>query len=430
MARHLSISKMILSSTIILLSSSAAAMADAKQEAKIDKKALSSSYHQLHENPELGKEEVKTAEFIRSKLKEYGYRDLLSVTAAPTTVIAILDTGKSGTCICFRSEMDARKCTEKTNLPFASKSVGLMHNCGHDAHAAILLETAHQLMLQKDSLKGKYVLLFQPAEECAGGADEIVNDGILKRLGVAAIFAQHSSPNLPVGFFNYSAGPVLAGSNNFTVKLSGLGGHAAQPHERDDLSSLAALLTLELERLPSRVADVIRFPTVCAVTNNSFSSTQANVAADAVTLGGTIRAFYSMDEKLFRGKSFKELASQLVSGLSSAYGVNSELDIRASAPVTVNDASIFKEISPALSAAGLKIEAQERGMFAEDFSYYTNSIPSAYFGLGISRDGRGSNMVHSAQFNIHEDCLEYGVRLFMVLAEKYSHLDLQAPDKP
>lgn len=384
------------------------------------KKELSSFYHQFHENPELGKEESKTAEFIRAKLGEFGYKNLQTVEAAPTTVIAVLDTEKAGSCVCFRSEMDARKCEEKTNLPFKSKVPGLMHNCGHDAHAAILLETARQLMLKKQALKGKFVFLFQPAEECAGGADDIVNDGILKRLGVQAIFAMHCAPKLPLGTFSLSPGPVLAGSNNISLKIFGMGGHAAQPQERDDIASVASLLTLELQKLPGRVVDPIQYPAVCAITTSSWSSSQANVAPESISLGGTIRAFYSMDEKLFRGKSFEQLAIQLVNGICSAYGVGFEMAIKTSAPVTVNNPSVCKEINAALTSAGFNLIGMERAMVAEDFSYYTASIPSAYFGLGIASGNLGSDNVHSSLFTIHEDSLESGVKLLLALADHYA----------
>ncbi|MBX9689046.1 MAG: amidohydrolase [Candidatus Obscuribacterales bacterium] len=378
---------------------------------------LKDYYESLHRVPELGKEEYKTAEFIRKQLKSFGYDDLLSVEAAPTTVIAVLDTGKPGPVNCFRADMDARKCREKSGVAYASTIDGIMHNCGHDAHSAILLETAKRLLLEKSKLKGKLVFLFQPAEECAGGADDIVNDGVLKRLGVETIIAQHCAPGLEVSRHTLKDGSVLAGSNKLSINLKGKGGHAAQVHERDDLAALASLLTLELERLPSRIADPILYPCICSISTSNWDSEQLNVAPSTISLSGTVRAFFDMDEKLFQGKSFREKIDQLVSGFASAYGVEADVELKAGVPPTKNDPALCARARKILSKSGIELSEAERALFAEDFSFYNKSIPSAYFGLGIARDNAGKENVHSAGFNIHEDCLEEGVKLFVTLAE-------------
>ena len=383
-----------------------------------------SFYEHIHKTPELGKAEFKTAEFLRSKLKDFGYSEFVDEPTLPTAVIAVLNTGKEGPTICFRAEMDARKCQEETGLSFASTTPGIMHNCGHDAHAAILLETAHKLMMESSSLRGKFVFLFQPAEESAGGADDIVNDGVLKKLGVQAIFAQHCASGVEVGKHTLHGGAIMAGSNTFSVKLSGTGGHAAQPHERDDLAGLSSLITLELERIPARCFDVVQYPTVCNVSTSKWSSEQVNVAPDTITLGGTVRAFYGIDDKLFRGKSFRELFEQLVNGLSNAYGVKPEISLKPGSPVTVNDPKLCDRVLKLLSSDKISVEDAERSMFAEDFAFYTAQIPSAYFGLGIARGAVGKDNVHSAHFNIDEDCLDSGVDLFMSIAENSSRLGL------
>lgn len=374
-------------------------------------------YEHLHQQPELGKQEYRTADFIRHELHEFGYRDLQTVSAAPTTVIAVLEGGKPGPVICFRAEMDARKCDEQSGVSYASTTAGIMHNCGHDAHAAILLETAHRLIEAKNEIAGKIVFLFQPAEECAGGADDIVADGILKKLGVEAMFAQHCSPGVATGKHTLVPGPSLAGSSTISIKLSGKGGHAAQPHERDDLVGLASLMTVELQRLPSRCIDVINYPTVCAITNFQSGSDQVNVAPEKVTIAGTVRSFYGIDEKLFHGKSFRDLVTQLVSGLAGAYGAQADLVLKAGSPPTINNIALCKKATSVLESKGIKIENAERGMFAEDFSYYTSEFPCAYFGLGIANADRGNANVHSSHFTIDEACLEHGVQLFLALAD-------------
>ncbi|MBX9724764.1 MAG: amidohydrolase [Candidatus Obscuribacterales bacterium] len=379
-------------------------------------------YEEFHRHPELGKVEFKTSEYIKTKLKDFGYTNIQSIKAVPTTVIAILDTAKPGPTICFRAEMDARKCQESSGVSYSSEIAGTMHNCGHDAHSAILLDTAHRLMKSKESLSGKIVFLFQPAEECPGGADDIVNDGILNRLGVQAIFAQHCAPGVAAGAHLLKAGAVMAGSNTLNINLQGKGGHAAQVHERDDLIGLASIITLELERLPSRCVDPIQYPTVCTITKIEGSSEQTNVAADNVTLTGTIRAFYNIDDKLFRRKSFRELCNQLVDGFALAYGVEAKTNIKQGAPVTSNDVKLCKAVESALKNAGIQIEDSDRSMFSEDFAYYTSSITCAYFGLGIAKESQGIENLHSATFNINEDCLDSGVVLFETIAKNSTKL--------
>lgn len=383
---------------------------------------INSCYEHLHRTPELGKEEYKTAEFIREKLTSFGYKELMTVAAVPTTVIAVLDTGKKGPVICFRSELDARKCQEKSGVAYSSTVDGVMHNCGHDAHAAILLETARRLISQKNTLQGKFVLLFQPAEECPGGAEDILAEGVLKKLGVRAMFAQHCAPGVEVGTHTLHSGPSLAGSNALKITLKGKGGHAAQPNERDDLAGLSSLITVELERLPSRCIDVVQYPTICSISNTHWNSEQNNVAPDTVTLGGTVRAFYGINEKISRGKSLAELIKQLVEGLCTAYGVQSQVELIPGVPPTINDPQLCKNLTIALAKEGIKISEAERGMFSEDFAYYTAEMPCAYFGLGISRDKLGNDNVHSSTFTIHEDCLEQGVKLFMAIAKQSSSI--------
>ncbi len=389
---------------------------------KQESENVKSYYEQLHKYPELGKEESKTAEFIREKLRDFGYKDLQTVSTAPTTVIALMDTGQRGPVVCFRSELDARKCQEKSGVSFSSTIDGVMHNCGHDAHTAILLETAKRLMKEKASLRGKFVFLFQPAEECPGGADDIVADGVLKRLEVQAIFAQHCAPGVEAGKHTLHPGAALAGSNALKITLKGKGGHAAQPSDRDDLAGLSSLITLELERLPSRCIDPVQYPTVCSISNTHWNSEQNNVAPDTVTLAGTIRAFYGINDKVSRGRSLYELIKQLVDGLCSAYGVQSQIELSPGVPPTVNDPELCKRVSDVLAKEGIKISDADRGMFSEDFAYYSSHVPCAYFGLGISKDKLGNDNVHSSTFTINEECLEEGVNLFVAIAKRSSSI--------
>ncbi len=167
-------------------------------------------YRDIHEHPELGKQEQRTHDMLKRELMALGFTDFIDSKLAPTAVITVLDTKRPGPVIALRAEMDARPTQEPADHDPRSTIDGVMHNCGHDAHAAMLLGTAALLAKHPEWITGKVVFVFQPAEETKGGADDIVNEGILERLGVEAIFAQHSVSGMPVGTVNVAAGPTMA----------------------------------------------------------------------------------------------------------------------------------------------------------------------------------------------------------------------------
>jgi metal-dependent amidase/aminoacylase/carboxypeptidase family protein len=281
------------------------------------------AYMYFHENPELGKKEVQARAYIQAQLKALGFDHFVASLKAPTAVIAILDSRRPGPVIALRAEMDARPLEDKKVEPLdhfpRSRIDGLMHNCGHDVHAAILLGTAAVLIRNQDKIGGKVVFVFQPAEETVGGADDIVNEGILETLGVEKIFAQHVAPGLQAG-------------------------------------SIAISLTDSLK--------------------------------------------------------------QTVDRLAKSSGVEYEWTIRAGAPATLNDAALFDKTTRPLSQVwpGPMNLLPSRGMFSEDFAYYTKSIPALYFSLGVAKDGRGTAGVHTIDFDVHPESLGNGLRLMTILA--------------
>lgn len=376
-------------------------------------------YRDLHEHPELGMREKRTAEVLRRELRQLGYSHFVESKSAPTAVIAVLDTRKPGPVIALRAEMDARPTQEPESHDPRSTIDGVMHNCGHDAHAAMLVGSAAVLMRNRESLSGKIVFVWQPAEETRGGADDIVNEGILQELGVQAIFAQHVVSGTPVGTVGVSGGPTMAGSNYFTLRISGSGSHAAQPSAGSDIVLAAAALVRELAVFPARRLDILERPMVISPTSfEAGSETATNVLPSEAVIRGTIRAFEKVVASAPDDSSLESKLRDYLNGAASSLGVTYELSIREGSPPTVNDDRLFRELSGPLAATwGSGFDTTPyRGMFSEDFSFYTAVIPSLYFGLGISKDGLGDAGVHSADFTLHPSALVQGTRFLVELA--------------
>ena len=381
-----------------------------------------STYQQIHANPELGNEEFKTQALIIEKLTEFGFTEFLQSQKAPTAVIAVLDSGKAGPTIALRADMDARRIQEDQNNNPRSKIDGVMHNCGHDAHTAALLGSAYYLAENRDTFTGKIVFVFQPAEEVAGGADDIVNEGILERLNVEAIFAQHVFNGLPVGTLVMSSGASLAGSNYFTLTIKGKGSHAAVPSEGSDTLVAAAKILVEFSEMPARAFHIIESPLIITPTQISSNANSSNIIPDEIVIKGTIRAFNDLFEAYNNEETIESLLKKRISGLAQAYGLNVELDIRKGSPPTINNDALYQKTLTAFRASWqgkLKLDS-EKGMFSEDFSYYTKSIPALYVNFGIAKDGLGENGVHTSKFNIHPDALPYGVRALVYLAQLHT----------
>jgi amidohydrolase len=381
------------------------------------------AYQRIHSNPELGKKEFKTQAYLKEKLQALGYSEFVESTTAPTAVIAILDTGRPGKTIALRADMDARPLSGGKDEPAdhnpRSQIAGVMHNCGHDVHASILLSAAGALQSNRDQLSGKIVFIFQPAEEVKGGADDIVNEGILTKLKVESIFAMHVAPRMPVGTVGISPGPFLAGSNYFTLDIKGDSSHAAVPFEGADVPLAAAEIVTGLSKLPSRKLNVVSRPAIISVTKIETNGKALNVLPSGATIKGTIRAFEDLTTSQAGQPSIDEIIVRYLKGTAAAYDVEYSWDLRKGSPPTVNDPELFKTLIPELTKVwpGQVDTTPSKGMFSEDFSYYTAATPALYFSLGVAKDGLGGVGVHQRDFTIHPDALREGVRLFVNIAQ-------------
>jgi amidohydrolase len=360
------------------------------------------AYAYLHANPELGKAEVKTHAYLDKRLRELGYTQFVTSAAAPTAVIAVLDSKRPGPVIALRAEMDARPL----------EGGGTMHSCGHDVHAAVLLGAAAMLIKEASTLRGKIVFVFQPAEETPGGADDLVNEQVLTKLGVTSILAEHVASGMPVGTIAVSPGPALASSSYFTLTLLGVGAHAAAPSQGQDVLLAAAKIAEELSTFPARHRDVVTQPTVISITKLVADSESANTLPAIATLKGTVRAFDNPHAGL------EPELHALVDALSKAYGVTPRWDFVVKAPVTVSTPALYNRVVPALSKSfsGTVDTSPRRVMYSEDFGYYAPTFETLYVSLGIAKDGLGLVDMHQPSFTVHPDALAYGLEAMHALA--------------
>lgn len=378
------------------------------------------AYRFLHENPEPGNHETQASAYVRRSLRALGGSDFIEFDAARTAVIARYDTGRPGPTICLRAELDAltiRNQIEPETHDPRSTVAGVMHACGHDAHAAMLLGAAHYIARNPAAFAGSIVFLFQPAEETAGGGDVIANNGVLSRLGVQAVFAQHVASGMPVGQVSLGRGALLAGSNNFTLTITGDPSHAAWPQQGDDLPWVAAQLIEELSAFPARRLGIANRPVVISVTEMRADSTR-NQIPSLVTLTGTIRAFENLEQAPASNEPILNLLRRRLEQVAQGYGATAVLEVTPQAPPLRNDDRLFDLASPAIGALwGPDFTiSNDRFMVAEDFAFYTATLPCLYFNLGIARDALGQVGPHQPDFTIHPAALDVGTALLVALA--------------
>ena len=380
----------------------------------------------LHQIPELQFEEQETHAFIRAKLLEIGITNI--TTIAKTGIVAVIEPTSHATTvhgIALRSDMDALPIDEPERVGVKkSLKPGVSHACGHDAHMAMLLGAAWALkqVAEAGELKGKVVLIFQPAEEGIGGAKVMIEEGALE--GVGAISGIHVWPAAQSGTLSTKPGPIMAASDRFSFVVVGLGGHAAIPHLAVDPVVAASAIVLALQSLVSRETS----PTdsaVISVTRFNTGAGASNVIPSEVALKGTLRALTTeTNERLHRR------IEEVVVGTAKVHGCNiSSFDWSPSPyPPTVNDATMVDLAADLLSGSELSTSFKilsEPSMAAEDFSYYGHHVPAIFAFLGIGDSTKGTDWgLHHPNFMMDDDALALGAAYHAAIA--LSWLD-QAP---
>jgi len=362
----------------------------------------------LHEHPELGFEETRTAGIVAERLRRLGYD--VHEGIATTGVVGVLVGGKPGKTIMLRADMDALPLPEENDAPYKSRIAGKMHACGHDGHVAILLGAAELLAARAADISGTLVLCFQPAEEGRGGAQAMVEEGMLERFGVERAYGLHLFSLMPTGLLGFREGPFYASSDSIEITIEGFGGHGAAPHLSIDPVLVAAEFVASVQKIVSRQIDPLE-PAVVTI-GSIHAGTTHNVIPSTARLLGTVRAF----NPEVRAK-MAERIERVLRGVCEASGASFTFDYLWRYPVTSNDAEQTAYVR-ALAEAEIgadRVLTSDKHMGAEDFSFFAERVPATYFVLGCMGDAHSAFPHHHGRFDIDERALETGVRIMTAL---------------
>jgi amidohydrolase len=363
----------------------------------------------LHRAPELSFQEHGTAARVEGWLAEHGLRP---ERVAGTGVVALLDSGRPGRTVLLRADMDALPIQEANAHDYASVVPGVMHACGHDGHTAILCHVARALVELRDTLQGRVLFVFQPAEEGVGGALSMLEAGLVERFRPDCAVGLHLWSELPTGELAITDGPFMASADQFEVVISGRGGHGAMPHQARDPIVAAAEMVLALQTVVSRTVDPEQ-PAVLTIGHISAGSA-FNVIPDGARLGGTVRT-YSKAVK----STIQHTLARVVQGVASAHGVTAELHYEEITLPVVNDPVICALAREAAARVGAFRFAPPgyRTMAAEDFSYFLDRVPGVFFFVGAGNPEVGAAWPHHhPRFEIDERALTHGCELLVEIA--------------
>ncbi len=362
----------------------------------------------FHQYPELGFDEHRTSKIIGETLKEMGLAPKMNV--GKTGVTADLTFGE-GPTIALRADMDALPMQEASGLDFSSKHDGVMHACGHDGHMAMLLGAAKVLTQNGNSFNGTVRFIFQPAEEGAGGARYMIEDGCLD--GVDEIYGIHVWNYQPVGEVGITDGPVLAAADMFEINIKGIGGHGAAPQGTVDAVVVSSHLVQALQTIVSRNTNPLESTVVTIGTISGGHN--FNIIADEVTLSGTARAYTEENRNLIKTRM-----AEIIDGVAKTFGAEISFDYEDGYPPTINHTDpVNKVLKAAERVVGEKAGMPYLSMGGEDFSYYLQKIPGCFFFVGSAPNDQKlfETPHHCSHFTMDERALLVGPSIYLNLVD-------------
>ena len=369
----------------------------------------------IHANPELGFQEHQTSALVARQLEGWGYTVHRGIGG--TGVVATLRCGSGTKCLGLRADMDALPITELTGLPYASKTAGLMHACGHDGHTATLLAAARVLGLTR-AFDGTLNLIFQPAEEGLGGAQAMLDDGLFERFPCDALFAFHNAPGFAAGQLGFRSGVVYTSSDTAIITVHGRGGHGAMHHRAIDPIVAGAHLVLALQSLVSREVDPNE---LSILTVGAFHAGDApNVIPASAELRLTIRARSAAVREQLRAR-----ITAMAQAQAAVHGASAEVDYRWRYPPTVNavaETNFAREVALKWAGEAALIQDMAPGVASDDFGLMLARVPGCYFtvGNGVGQAvGEGGCSVHNAGYDFNDRILPGTASYFVQLARAF-----------
>ncbi|WP_066895353.1 M20 metallopeptidase family protein [Clostridium nigeriense] len=387
-----------------------------KNEAISIKDELISIRRKLHENPELGMEEYETSKLIKSFLIKEGieFREV-----AKTGVCGIIRGTKECTVektIALRGDIDGLPILDKKACDYSSKIEGKMHACGHDGHTTILLGAAKILNRNRHLFSGNIKLLFEPAEETIGGARFMINEGVLENPRVDCVCGLHVEETLECGTIMIKEGVVNAASDQFTIKITGAGGHGAYPHTTVDPIVITSHVVLALQTIVSREINTSN-PAVITI-GSIHGGTAQNIIPEEVTISGIIRTM-SKEDRIFA----KERLIEIVQGICKSSRATADINIEESYPNLYNNedmVKLFKNGAEKILGKDNILVQKHPKMGVESFAYFANERPAVFYFLGSGNKEKDIIYpAHSSLFDIDEDCLPLGVAMQCQMAFEY-----------
>ncbi|MEY4085753.1 MAG: hypothetical protein RL074_1540, partial [Bacteroidota bacterium] len=387
---------------------------------------------ELHQNPELGNREYKTAEKIAAYLQSIGIE--VKTGIAKTGVVGILKGGKPGPVVALRADMDALPVKERVNIPFASKiegeynnqKVNVMHACGHDTHVAMLMGTATILAELRKDIKGTVKFIFQPAEEGApegeeGGAELMVKEGVLENPKVDVIFGLHINAQTEVGKIKYRPKGIMASSDWFKIKVIGKQSHGATPWQGIDPIVTSSQIILGLQTIISRNMALTENAAVVSVGQIN-SGIRSNIIPEELNMSGTIRTLDGKAQEFIHAR-----VKQIATNIAESAGATAQVDITKKTLITYNDPMLTEQMLPSLknTAGQENVLLTEAVTGAEDFSFYQAKIPGLFVFLGGMPKGKKPEEMpshHTPDFYIDESGFVLGMKTMANLTLDYMEM--------
>jgi hippurate hydrolase len=369
----------------------------------------------IHAHPEMGMEEHRTAALVAAKLREWGI-EVTEGVGKLGVVGTVKGTRPGQRAIGLRADMDALQIHEQTNAPWASKTPGVMHACGHDGHTTMLLGAARWLSEHRD-FAGTVHLIFQPAEEGRGGARAMLADGLFTRFPCDAIYGLHNKPTMPAGTFGTRKGPALAAADRFEVTFRGTGGHGGStPHLATDITIVQAHFVLALQSIIGRNVPALDSAVLSVGSIQGGSPLSPNVMPAELVITGTSRSYRPAVRDLLERR-----IGELAQGFAAAHGCSAEVTYRRGVPATVNHDE-QTDVAAAVAATLVGEEKLNRAITpvtgAEDFSLMLEARPGnfMFIGGGTGPDGTSPNL-HTPHFDFNDEIIPLGVAYWVGLVE-------------